>query len=87
MELEKQISNCGFVDIVAHDGEKSIAIEIETGKSNVIYNIQKNLKEDFDEIITIVLDRNKKNKIMADLKLLDIGDDNRIKIMDTEQFS
>jgi len=53
----------GSVDLVASDGKELIAIEIETGKSDAIRNIRKDLKAGFDRVVVGVLDLKLKEKI------------------------
>ena len=38
------------VDVVAEKGGKRIAVEIETGKSDAVYNVRKDLEAGFDEV-------------------------------------
>jgi DNA-binding MarR family transcriptional regulator len=58
VEEEKHIGNRKFTDVVAKKDGENIAIEIETGKSNQTFNINKNLKKDFDRIISLELNKN-----------------------------
>lgn len=44
----------GYTDIIAKQGDRMIAIEIETGKSDWHANIQKNIKKEFSNIILAV---------------------------------
>lgn len=39
------------MDLVAENDSEKIAIEIETGKSDALYNLTKDLSHAFDEII------------------------------------
>ena len=48
------------------------AIEIETGRSDPIYNIRKDLNGEFDRISCLTLDRNLKEKILSQLKTYNI---------------
>lgn len=58
---------------------KQIAVEIETGKSNFIKNIQRCLKAGFDEIICVATTRNVEDKIRQELKNKNITD-HRVKV-------
>lgn len=52
------------VDVVAEKDGKRNAIEVETGKSDSIYNIRKDLEAGFDEVVVVALDEKTKKKIM-----------------------
>lgn len=61
VEVEKHIN--GRADIIATKKDKRIAIEIETGKSNILANIQRNMKAGFDEMVCVATDRTVERKI------------------------
>ena len=44
------------MDIVVEKDGKRIAVEIETGKSEDVYNIRKALEAGFDEVVIVVID-------------------------------
>jgi len=52
---------------VAEKDGKRIAIEIETGKSDAVYNVRKDLKAGFDELIIMALNDKIKEKIRESL--------------------
>ena len=54
----------GSVDLVASDGKELIAIEIETGKSDAIRNIRKDLQAGFDRVVVGLIDPELKSKIV-----------------------
>lgn len=58
--------------MVAEKDGKRIAIEIETGKSDAIYNISKDIKEGFDEVISLPLNIKCKEKNYTELKNQDL---------------
>ena len=62
-------------------------MEIETGKSDAIYNIRKNLEARFEEIIIVALDDRIKEKILFELKDSGIAEDKRIEFLDIYNFS
>ena len=68
------------MDVVAEKEGKRIAIEVETGKSDYIYNIKKNLDYGFDEIIVAALDKGIKEKILSELNETGLDSDERIKV-------
>jgi DNA-binding MarR family transcriptional regulator len=60
VEEEKHIGNGKFTDVVARKDGQSVAVEIETGKSDAIHNINKNLHKEFDNVISFKLKNNSK---------------------------
>jgi len=72
---------------VAEKDGKRIAIEIETGKSNYIYNVKKELKAGFDEIIVVALNNKIKEKIVLVLKKSVVNKDKMIKLLDITEFT
>ena len=54
---------------------------IETGKSDSIYNINKNLDAGFDKIIAILLTKEEKEKIINKVNETKLQKENRIEIM------
>ena len=57
----------GNADIVIENEKHKIAVEIETGKSDYIKNIEKNLKHGFDQIISVAINKSVEDKIRIDL--------------------
>jgi hypothetical protein len=53
----------GRPDIIVIDGEKKTAIEIETGKSDYMKNIKRNLQAGFDEIFCVATNKSVEQKI------------------------
>lgn len=46
----------GRVDVVARKGAKQIAIEIETGKSDIVWNVKQDLLSGYDKVLVIATD-------------------------------
>jgi hypothetical protein len=57
----------GRVDVVATKNSEKIAIEIETGKSNYMRNIQQNLGAKYNQIVVVSTDKKAFKKIERDL--------------------
>lgn len=72
VQEEYKLTSGGVVNLVAKKGNKMTAIEIETGRSDPIYNIRKDLNGEFDRISCLTLDRNLKEKILSQLKTYNI---------------
>jgi hypothetical protein len=60
VEEEKHIGGGKFTDVVAEKNGENIAVEIETGKSDAILNINKNLNKNFDRVLSFKLKNNSK---------------------------
>jgi signal recognition particle subunit SEC65 len=56
----------GRPDIIVVNGSKQIAVEIETGSSNIIKNISRDLKA-FDETVCVAIDKEVEEKIQQGL--------------------
>lgn len=67
VEEEKHIGEQKFTDIVARKIGQNIAVEIETGKSDPIHNIDKNLQKNFDKVVSFQLKNNSKESKKLDL--------------------
>lgn len=74
----------GRPDIFAAENGKRIAIEIETGKSDAIGNIQRALKAGFDEVICIATNHKAEEKIRKELDSIPVD---RRKIMLCNTFN
>jgi hypothetical protein len=59
--------NGGTVDVLAVKDGKRIGIEIETGKSEAVANVQNGLLEGFDEIVVVCTDENALVKVERQL--------------------
>jgi hypothetical protein len=84
--FEYKIGEGKSVDVVAEKGGKRTAIEVETGKSDYIYNVKKNLDNGFDEIVVTVLDGRIKEKIDAGLKEAGIDGEESVKVVEIAKF-
>jgi hypothetical protein len=57
----------GRVDVVAYNKDETIAIEIETGKSNIIRNIQQDLAAKYDKVVVAATDKKALAKVEKEL--------------------
>ena len=76
--LEYSIGDGKKVDIVAEKDGKRKAIEIETGKSDYVYNIKKDLQAGLDKVILIALDNRVRDKIKAQLQIAGLDKEEQI---------
>jgi predicted RecB family endonuclease len=58
---------CGNMDISATRGSENVAIEIETGKSDVVSNVKRNLLSGFQKVIVVATDRQALKKVERQL--------------------
>jgi len=76
----------GEPDIIVMNGDKKAALEIETGNSDVMQNIEKGLEAGFDSIISVATNKLAEDKIRATLAKNNIDKDNRVKIISASGF-
>jgi len=86
VELEKPLSNGGSVDIVAAKNGKRMAVEVETGKSDALANIEKDLKAGFNEVVSVATNEAVAERIKAIVQKSDMGEDRRLKICSVGNF-
>ena len=55
VELEAPRQN-GRVDVLATKGNESVAIEVETGKSDAVWNVKQNLRSGFGRVLVVATD-------------------------------
>jgi len=72
------------VDVVAEKDGKRIAIEIETGKSDAVYNVRKDLEAGFDGVICVCVTEKIKNDILFKLKETEPETGSEVSILDTD---
>ncbi len=72
----------GKPDIIVISGDKKVAVEIETGNSEAIQNIEKNIKAGFDEVICVATNKEVEEKIRQELKI----EDARIRLTTVFEF-
>ena len=75
----------GRPDIIVEKDNKKTAIEIETGKSDYILNVEKCLDAGFDEVISVATNKYAEQKIRNELESKGIVDD-RVKVTNVFGF-
>ena len=60
---------------------KSVAIEIETGKSNVVRNVKQDLLSGFDKVLIVAVDKKALGKVERELARVGLIIDGRISIV------
>ena len=74
------------VDLVAEKDGKRIAIEIETGKSDFLWNLIKDLDADFGEILIVILSQKAEEKIRCKVSDLKAEKREKVKIVNQSYF-
>ena len=74
------------MNVVAEKREEKIAIQVETGKSNAVANIQKCLKMEFRKVISAALTKPAKEKILEELKKAGIPRSERVEVLEVREI-
>jgi len=75
----------GRPDIIVYKAGKKIALEIETGKSNYVGNVERALEAGFDEVVCVAVNRFVEDKIALVLREKGILDE-RVKVICVRGF-
>ncbi len=78
--VELETPRNGKADIILYTSKKRIAVEIETGKSDYIQNILKNLKHGFDEVVSIAINKNIEAIIRKEIARNNLDKNPKIKV-------
>ena len=84
VRIEEYYMN-GRPDIIVHSGNKKIAIEIETGKSDYVKNVRRALEAGFDELVIVAVNRFVEEKISFSLREKKL-DDERVRVVGIRGF-
>ena len=71
----------GRVDVLAVKEDKTIAIEIETGKSDVVRNVKQDLASGFDKVLVVATDRAASEKTEKQLAQADLLISGKVEIV------
>jgi len=82
--IEEQIN--GRPDIIVTDGDKRIAIEIETGKSDAVANMRRNLAAGFDKVFCVATSADAERKIREDIGSPELKDIQNLFLVNTKAF-
>lgn len=83
---EYSIGGGKAVDLVAVNDKERIAIEIETGKSDAVHNIQRALRAGFYKVVCIALNGKVKQKIDEQLKSIELPESGNVVILQTQNL-
>jgi len=85
-KIECPLGEGKTVDIVASRDGQNIAIEIETGKSNAVENVLKNLNKEFSIIIVVPLNAKARAEILERTKRLSIYDSHKTEVLELKEL-
>ena len=86
VEIEKPIGEGETVDIVATKDGKSMAIEIETGKSDAFENIRKCRAKDFSEVWIVCLNEGARRPWLNNFKDMEDGCSQKIRVISLKEL-
>jgi len=86
VEIEKPIGEGKSIDILIKKEDFISAIEIETGKSDTLWNVEKDQKAGYQNIIIVVTSGEAETKIKEQLKRKGLDADEKIKVIPTNSF-
>jgi hypothetical protein len=86
VEIEKPLGQGQSVDIDASHESGSIAIEIETGKSDAVENINKNLEAGYSKVFSLGLNKIISRRIQAAWNKTNTGKNGNVVILDIQSF-
>jgi hypothetical protein len=75
----------GRPDILVRKGDKKVAIEIETGKSDYVKNVKRALEAGFDEVVCVAVNGVVEDKIIWELKEKEVLDV-RVRVIGVKGF-
>jgi len=76
--FEKSIGEGKSVDVVATKNKIRIAVEVETGRSDILSNINKCLQAEFDRIIVVAINEKIESKVKSLLEANDLHQNPKI---------
>ena len=76
----------GRVDVLATKGAESIAVEIETGKSDVVWNVTQNLLSRFKSVLVVATSENALDKVERQLAKAGLIIPSRIEVVLRDGF-
>jgi len=85
VQVEKGLGKGKSVDLEARREGRKIAVEVETGKSDVINNIRKDLEAGYDKILVVCLEEGLKERILGQIEEINIDQTKRVLVLDLKE--
>jgi len=76
----------GSIDLVARKGAENIAIEVETGKSDVVWNVRQDLLSNYDKVLVVATDEKALKKVEQKLAHAGLIIPNRVEVILRDHF-
>jgi len=80
--VEKRIGAGKTVDVEARKDGRRIAVEVETGKSDAVANILKDLEHGYEAVLSVALDKRTAEKIRAQIAVAGNRVDEKVVVTD-----
>lgn len=85
VQVEKGLGKGKTVDLEARREDRKIAVEVETGKSDAISNIRKDLEAGYDRVLVICLEEGLKERILGQMQKTDISRKERVLLVNLKE--
>jgi hypothetical protein len=85
VQVEKGLGLGKSVDLEARREDRKIAVEVETGKSDAISNIRKDLNAGYDRILVVCLAEGLKKRIQHQMDEVDLGRKDLVLVADLKE--
>jgi hypothetical protein len=85
VQVEKGLGKGKSVDLEARREDRKIAVEVETGKSDAISNIRKDLEAGYDRIMVVCLEEGLKERILGQMQKTDISRKERVLLVNLKE--
>ena len=85
VQVEKALGMGKSVDLEARRDGKKIAVEVETGKSDAINNIRKDLEAGYDRILVVCLNETVRKQIQDQVGKISFDGKDRIRILNLKE--
>jgi len=85
VQVEKGLGKGKSVDLEARREDRKIAIEVETGKSDAISNIRKDLEAGYDRVLVVCLEEGLKERTLGQMQKTDISRKERILLVNLKE--
>jgi len=85
VQVERKLGMGKSVDLEARRDGKKIAVEVETGKSDVISNIRKDMEAGYERVLVVCLEDGLKGKILDQMKGLGFDRTEQVAVVNLKQ--
>lgn len=86
VEIEKSIGENRTIDLVARKNQEAVAIEIESGQSDVEENVRKCLAAEYQRVIVVITSRRLVPAVWRKLQIVERLPLDRVEVQDVQAF-